>query len=117
LGICPALATEEAYEADGFELAVIEARPPLNKAKRGLPGGEEEVDTVCALIENMDRLSIPVWCYEWMADFNWLRTNTAMAGREGSLVTAFDASKLVNAPTDGRHRSRRRSFGRLLKHS
>ena len=95
----PLLQLKEAYEADGFELAVIEARPPLNKAKRGLPGGEEEVDTVCTLIENMGRLSIPVWCYEWMADFNWLRTNTAVAGRGGSLVTAFDASKLVNAPT------------------
>jgi mannonate dehydratase len=96
----PLLRLRDAYRAVGFELEVIEARPPLNRAKRGAPG-RDEIDTVCTLIENMGRLGIPVWCYEWMTDFGWLRTSTADAGRGGSLVSGFEASKLEGAPPTG----------------
>ena len=45
----------------------------------------------------MGRLGIPVWCHEWMADLNWLRTDFAPPSRGGSVVTSFD---LNDVPDD-----------------
>jgi mannonate dehydratase len=94
----PLLRLREQYASSGFELAVIEARPPLNRAKRGLPGRDEEIDTVVELLENMGRLGIRTWCYEWMTDFNWLRTSPAIRSRGGSLVTGYDHALMADAP-------------------
>jgi mannonate dehydratase len=94
----PLLSMKQRYESAGLGLAAIEARPPLVKAKRGLPGRGEEIDVVCTLIENMGRLGIPVWCYEWMSDFNWLRTNTAVPSRGGSLVSGYNHALMEAAP-------------------
>jgi mannonate dehydratase len=94
----PLLRMKQRYESAGFKLAMIEARPPLNNTKRGLPGRNEEINTVCTLLENMGKLEIPVWCYEWMTDFNWVRTSTSTLSRGDSLVTSFDIEMMKDAP-------------------
>jgi mannonate dehydratase len=97
--LAPLTRMKQVYNDGGFDIRVIEARPPLNKAKRGLPGRDEEIDVTCEMLVNMGRLGIPVWCYEWMTDFNWVRTNMATPSRGGSVVTSFDANDVPDSIT------------------
>lgn len=91
-------ASRASYESLGFSLDVIECRPPLEKAKLGLPGRDEEIEVACELIRNMGKAGIPVWCYEWMVFYNWLRTGTGIEGRGGAKVTGFDLRDIDKVP-------------------
>jgi mannonate dehydratase len=99
--LAPLTRMKERYEEGGFSLEVIEARPPLNLTKRGLPGRDEEIDVVCELLTNMGKLGIPVWCYEWMCDFKVVRTSRTTPSRGGSLVTSFDIDHVPDEITAG----------------
>lgn len=86
------------YAATGFEMAVIESRPPMTKTKLGLPGRDEEIEAACQLIRNMGKLAIPVWCPEFMAGIGVLRTSSTIPSRGGALVTGYDHDDMRDEP-------------------
>jgi mannonate dehydratase len=100
-GLGPLSRLKRQYEQSGFALDVLEARPPLNRAKRGQDGRDDEIAEVIELLENMGSLGIKTWCYEWMTDMNWLRTATAIPSRGGSFVSGYQHAQMELAgPTE-----------------
>ena len=85
-------------EAAGLVLSVIEGYQLSDRITLGMPGRDEDIARVCETIANMGRVGIPIYCYNFMAVFNWLRTATAVRGRGDALVTRFDSADLAGAP-------------------
>jgi mannonate dehydratase len=79
------------FSDGGFSVEVIEDTPPLDKARLGADGRDEQIDHVITQVRAMGALGVPVLCYNWMAVTSWARTSIATPGRGGALVTAFDA--------------------------
>jgi len=117
--LTPLARMQQLYADAGLELVGIEDYPPLDRARTGAPGADEETEWFCEEISNMGTLGIPMLCYNWMPGANWVRTSTIARGRGGALVTAFRADALpadqpmkVGSPDDGQLW---RSFERFIR--
>ncbi len=91
---------KQRFRDAGLDLVVIESAPACiqEPIKLGLENRDACIGHFCELIANMGRAGIPVICHNWMAGLGWLRTDMALAGRGGALVTGYDHAKLADAP-------------------
>ncbi|HYX85144.1 MAG TPA: mannonate dehydratase, partial [Gaiellales bacterium] len=92
--LTPLARMQQLYTDAGLELVGVEDYPPLDRARTGAPGAEEETEWFCTLIRNLGRLGVPMLCYNWMPGANWVRTSTIARGRGGARVTSFRADAL-----------------------
>ncbi len=81
---------KEMIEEEGLSLTAIEDNPPMDRLRYGLAGSEEELDVVCKFIENLGRLGVSIWCYNWAAGLGWQRTATRLRGRGDAIVSGYD---------------------------
>ena len=91
---------KESYKDFGLKLEVIEPGldGQMHDMKLGTADRDRDIEQCKQLIRNMGALGIPVFCYNFMAKFNWVRTSTTTAARGGALVTSYDHSLMQQAP-------------------
>ena len=97
-GYGPLALLRQEVEDAGLRLTVIEDNPPMDRLRLGLPGREDELETVLELVRAMGRLGIEVLCYNWMAVVPWSRTTSSSRARGGAAATGFDLSVWRDAP-------------------
>ena len=95
----PLMRYKNMLEENGIKLVAIEDNPPMDGIKFGIPKlKEEQLEYVSTMLENMGKLGIKLWCYNWMAGFGWSRTRTHIRGENGEYVSGFNIKDIENAP-------------------
>ena len=87
----------------GLRLSVIEGYIPHDLIVHGKPGRDQQIATICELIQNMAEAEIPILCYNFMPDDDWSRTETDARERGGARVTSFDADRLAGTELPAPH--------------
>lgn len=89
-------------ESFGLRLEAIENLPNefYERTMLGEPGRDEEIENVCATIENLGRAGITMLGFNWMPGSVW-RTSIEPAGRGGAIVSGFDLDVAVSPEAAG----------------
>lgn len=97
--LMPLLRLKNRFAEEGLTLSVMEGGgPDLNRAKLGLPGRDEEIEGFLTMIRSLGRIGVSVVCWNWMAEFGWMRSSVGMHSRGGALVTGYDDKDLQDVP-------------------
>jgi mannonate dehydratase len=94
------LALKERFESFGFKLEVIEPgiNSQMHNMKLGIDGRDQDIEDCIKMIRNMGALNIPIFCYNFMAQFNWVRTSVNTPTRGGAIVTSYNHSLIQDEP-------------------
>jgi mannonate dehydratase len=88
------------FDDMGLKLEVIEPGldSQMHNMKLGIKGRDKDIENCKQLIRNMGALDIPVLCYNFMAQFNWIRTSLSTLTRGGAMVTGYNHKLMKDAP-------------------
>lgn len=81
----------------GLRVSVIEDALPMGDIKRAGPRRDDDIKAMKRLLHNMAAADIPICCYNFMADTDWVRTRLDEGERGGALVTRFDIDQVDRA--------------------
>src|SRR2546423_1241111 len=94
----PALARlQAAYREYGLELAVIEDTAPMDAARLGTAGRDEQISWLHDQIRAMGELGIGTLCYNWHAVTGWARTHHDVPLRGGARSGGYDDATMRRA--------------------
>jgi mannonate dehydratase len=91
-------AIKDRFASEGLTLRVIESPTPLDKAKLGLDGKDEEIEHFITFMKNLSKLGVDTVCYNWMPVLNWSRTKMDKPSRGGALVSSFSYEEAKSQP-------------------
>jgi mannonate dehydratase len=91
------LSLRQLCDSQGLAIDGLENVPLAHfwKIQRGLPGRDEQIDNYCTTIRNIAAVGIDTLGYNFLPTFVW-RTDMAVPGRGGAVVTAFDLDLVEN---------------------
>ena len=95
------LAHKALIEDAGLTFAVVESIPVHEDIKLGRPTRDELIEKYCESVQNMGAAGIPVLCYNFMAVFDWFRTDLAMLNPDGSTALSFNQRDLERIDLSG----------------
>jgi mannonate dehydratase len=84
-------------EDAGLKISIIDAAPPIDLVKAGLPGRDKQIKNFCTSIRNMGAAGIPRITFNF-TPLRTTRTSTTTRTRGGAQVTSFDMKLMKNAP-------------------
>jgi D-mannonate dehydratase len=101
--------------AAGLTLIGLEGDPfDMSRIKLGLPGRDEDIARYQQLLRTMGRLGLRLLCYNFMAGIGWHRSNGAVVGRGGALVSTLDVADMPPGPTPAREVSSEKIWNNYL---
>lgn len=92
----PLLKYKNMLEESGLKLIAIEDNPPMENIMYGTNQRDKEMEYIYKLIENMGKLNIKIWCYNWMAGSGWCRSRPDIIDETGKYVSGFNGNDVKN---------------------
>ncbi len=88
------LELKDQIESAGLSFAVVESIPVHEDIKLGRPTRDELIANYCRSVQHLGQAGIPVLCYNFMAVFDWFRTDLAMPNPDGSTALQYNHQHL-----------------------
>ncbi len=87
---------KQQVEAYPLSLDVIESIPISEEIKKGTEKRDALIEIFCESVRNMGKAGIPVLCYNFMPVFDWMRTDIKFTLADGSFVTSYNHTDMLN---------------------